>query len=366
MKPLMNMPVVNLPDHETAARAALSPAAWAYFSGGAADEITLRRNRLAWESQGLRPRVLRNLRASHTRCTMLGSTWPVPLLIAPMAYQRWAHAEGETGMAMAAAAQGCGFVLSHQTSTPLQEVASRVVSETNRGPVWFQLYGLADRAAMRDLIQQAEEAGYEALVLTVDAPVHGMRDRERRHGMSLPEGVSAFHWPDADPSSAPGICAGLLHDAPTWEDVDWLIQQTRLPVLIKGLTHSQDACQAMAAGAAGVIVSNHGGRVLDTLPATAELLPEIVSAVRAHSPQAAVLVDGGIRRGTDLFKAIALGADAALIGRTALYGLAHGGARGVAHVLRLMRDEFEMSLALCGCATPADIDRTCVQTLPPL
>jgi len=362
----MNTRVVNLPDHETAARTALSPQAWAYFSGGAADEITLRRNCLAWQHQGLRPRVLRDLRTSHTRCNLLGNTWPMPLLIAPMAYQRWAHAEGESGMAMAAAAQGCGFVLSHQTSTSLRDVASLVVDEAGRGPLWFQLYSLADRSIMRDLLQQVEEAGYEALVLTVDAPVHGMRDRERRLGMRLPEGVSAFHWSDPTPSSTSGLCAGLLHDAPTWDDMQWLVQQTRLPVLLKGVTHSEDACQAMALGAAGVIVSNHGGRVLDTQPSTAELLPEIACAVHAHTPQAAVLVDGGIRRGTDLFKALALGADAALIGRPALYGLAHAGARGVAHVLRLMRDEFEMALALCGCPTPAAIDRTCVQTLAPL
>ena len=348
----MTTPIVNLQDHEHAAQAALGEAAWAYFSGGAGDEITLRHNQSAWQNLRLSPRVLQDLRGGHTRCRLLGREWPMPLLVAPMAYQRWAHAEGESGMALAAAAQGCGMVLSHQTSTPLHDVAALVATDAERGPLWFQLYWLADRGALRELLAQIEAAGFEALVLTVDAPVHGVRDRERRHGMPLPEGVKAVHWPTSAPQNKPstGLCAGLADAAPTWADVHWLIGQTRLPVLLKGITHPQDAVQAVSLGAAGVIVSNHGGRVLDTLPATAELLPRIVQAVRQQHPQALVLVDGGIRRGTDLFKALALGADAALIGRPALYGLAHAGARGAAHVLRLMRDELEATMALTGCA----------------
>lgn len=353
----MTTPIVTLQDHEHAAHAALGEAAWAYFSGGAGDEITLRSNVAAWQSLRLSPRVLQDLRGGHTRCKLLGREWPMPLLVAPMAYQRWAHADGESGMALAAAAQGCGMVLSHQTSTALQEVASLTAAETARGPLWLQLYWMTDRGALRDLLAQTEAAGFEAMVLTVDAPVHGVRDRERRHGMPLPEGVKAVHWPTSDPKNKPrtGLCGGLADAAPTWSDVQWLIGQTRLPVLLKGITHQQDAVQAVKLGAAGVIVSNHGGRVLDTLPATAELLPRIVQTVRQQHPQAMVLVDGGIRRGTDLFKALALGADAALIGRPALYGLAHAGARGAAHVLRLMRDEFEATMGLTGCAHIQDI-----------
>jgi 4-hydroxymandelate oxidase len=355
---VMNTPIVTLHDHERAAQAAMSASAWAYFSGGAADEITLRRNVLAWQSLGLAPRVLQDLRGGHTRCLLLGQTWPMPLLVAPMACQRWAHPEGESGMALAAAAQGCGFLLSHQTSTALSDVAPLIASEKDRGPLWFQLYWLSDRGALRDLIGQVEAAGYEALVLTVDAPVHGVRDRERRHGLAMPEGIQTPHWPAPQaPTAKAGLCAGLADQAPTWADVQWLMAQTRLPVLLKGITHPEDARQAMAIGAAGVIVSNHGGRVLDTLPATAECLPAIADAVHSQPGGGAVLVDGGIRRGTDLFKALALGADAALIGRPALYGLAHTGARGAAHVLRLMRDEFEMTLALCGCASPEAIQR---------
>ena len=362
----MTQPIVNLQDHEHAAHAALSEAAWAYFSGGAGDEITLQRNTKAWQSLCLWPRVLQDLRGGHTRCKLLGREWPMPLLVAPMAYQRWAHADGESGMALAAAAQGCGMVLSHQSSTPLQEVAALSVAETARGPLWFQLYGTADRGALRALLAQVEAAGFEALVLTVDAPVQGVRDRERRHGMSLPTGVKAVHWPAPCSHHGPGLCAGLAEAAATWADVQWLIGQTHLPVLLKGITHPQDAVQAVKLGAAGVIVSNHGGRVLDTLPATAELLPRIVQAVRHQQPQALVLVDGGLRRGTDLFKALALGADAALLGRPALYGLAHAGARGAAHVLRLMRDEFEAAMALTGCTHISDIGPDRLWTLGPV
>lgn len=351
----MNDTILTLHDHERAAQAAVSEAAWAYFSGGAADEISLRRNTCAWQTWGLSPRVLQDLRGGHTRCTLLGHEVPMPLLVAPMAYQRWAHHHGEAGMALAAAAQGCGLVLSHQTSTPLQDVAVRFLQDQDHGPLWFQMYWQADRGFTQSLLAEVEDAGYQAIVLTVDAPVQGVRDRERRHGMPLPEGVHAVHWPTQSATAAEGLCAGLADAAPRWTDVQWLIGQTRLPVLLKGITHPQDARQALAIGAAGVIVSNHGGRVLDTLPATAELLPRVAEAVRTQREDALILVDGGIRRGTDLFKALALGANAVLIGRPALYGLAHGGARGAAHVLRLLRDEFEAALALSGCATVQDI-----------
>ncbi len=352
----MNKDIITLHDHERAAQAALGEAAWAYFSGGAADEITLRRNSHAWQGWGLSPRVLQDLRGGHTRCTLLGREVPMPLLVAPMAYQRWAHHHGETGMALAAAAQGCGMVVSHQTSTPLQDVAASFLQDPGHGPLWFQMYWQADRARTQALLSDAEDAGYQAITLTVDAPVHGVRDRERRHGMPLPEGVRAVHWPAQAPATGSGLCAGLADAAPRWDDVQWLIQQTRLPVLLKGITHAKDAERALQVGAAGVIVSNHGGRVLDTVSATAELLPSVADAVRRQKHDALVLVDGGIRRGTDLFKALALGADAALIGRPTLYGLAHAGARGAAHVLRLLRDEFEATLALTGCASVNDIE----------
>lgn len=356
----MNSPIVNLQDHEDRARAVLSASAWAYFQGGAADEITLKRNPEAWQRWGLVPRVLQDIKGGHTRCQLLGRSWPFPLLVAPMAYQRRAHPDGEAAMALAAASQQCGMVLSHQTSTPLQTVAPLVLHEAERGPLWFQLYWQHDRGYLRELMSQVESAGYEALVLTVDAPVHGVRDRERRAGLALPDDVRAVHWPAACHPNQGGLCAGLADLAPTWDEVAWLQSQTRLPILLKGITHPADAKQAAELQLAGVIVSNHGGRTLDTLPASAALLPTITTALEARGSSIAVLVDGGIRRGTDIFKALALGADAVLLGRPCLNGLAHAGAHGAAHVLRLLRllrDEFEMTLALCGCRTVHDISR---------
>ena len=186
----MTESIVNLHDHERAARVVMDEAAWAYFSGGAADEITLRRNAAAWQQWALVPRVLRDLQGGHTRCRLLEREWPLPLLVAPMALQRGAHPDGEAGMALAAAAQGAGLVLSHQTSTPLQDVARLFVPEPERGPLWFQMYWQADRGRSTELLRAVEAAAYEALVLTVDAPVQGVRDRERRHRMRWPEDIT--------------------------------------------------------------------------------------------------------------------------------------------------------------------------------
>lgn len=344
-------PVVNWHDHARCAQAALPDAAWAYFSGSAADGLTAQANEAAWQQLQLAPRVLQALGGGHTHCQVLGREWPCPIGVAPMAHLRWAHADAEVGMALAAAAQGCAMVVSHQTSTPLQAVAQAVSSQPGRGPLWFQMHWQSQRALTAALLRQIEAAGYEALVLTVDAPVNGVRDAERRHGMRLPASVRPVHWPARDAAAhGPGLCAGLANAAPTWADVQWLLTQTPLPVLLKGITHPQDALRAVRMGAAGVVVSNHGGRVLDTLPAAAALLPAVVQAVRSHSAHAPVLVDGGVRRGSDVFKALALGANAVLLGRPAVYGLAHAGARGAAHVLRVLRDELEATMALCGCA----------------
>ena len=261
-------------------------------------------------------------------------------------------------MAYAAAALGAGVVLSTQASVSLEAIAEAVQPDPGRGPLWFQLYLQHDRGFTQALVQRAEAAGYEALVLTVDAPTSGVRDRERRAGFRLPPGVGPVNLaglpPPPQPDLRPGQSAlfdGLLHQAPTWDDVAWLQSITRLPVLLKGVLHPADARQAVAAGAAGVIVSNHGGRTLDTAPATATALPRVVQAVGGAVP---VLVDGGIRRGTDALKAMALGASAVLVGRPAVWGLANAGAAGVAHVLRLLRDELEVAMALTGCATLAD------------
>ena len=347
--------VVSLADHEARAFERLDPGAWAYFSGGAADELTLRANQRAWETLQLLPRVLQPVGGGHTRVQLLGRTLAHPILLAPVAYQQLAHPDGELATAHAAAALGAGLLLSTQASTRLEDVAQAVHGDAGRGPLWFQLYLQADRGHTRELVWRAERAGYEALVLTVDAPVHGARDRERRAGFRLPPGVRALNLDGMPPPPAVPLAAGqsalfdgLLAHAPRWEDVAWLQAQTRLPVLLKGVLHPDDARQALALGLAGLIVSNHGGRTLDTVPATAAVLPRIADAVGGALP---LLVDGGIRRGTDVLKALALGASAVLVGRPYVYGLAHAGAMGVAHVLRLLRDELEIAMALCGLRT---------------
>ena len=353
--------IVSLADHEERARQQLDDNAWAYFSGGAADEITLRANPAAWSQLPLQPRVLRALVGGHTRTTLLGRTLAHPILLAPVAFQCLAHPDGERATAFAAAALGAGLVLSTQSSTPVEVVAQALRGDPGSGPLWFQLYLQHDRGFTRSLVQRAEAAGCEALVLTVDAPASGVRDRERRAQFRLPPGISAVHLAGLAPPPAPQLAPGqsalfdaLLHQASTWDDVQWLQSTTRLPVLLKGILHPDDARQAATLGVAGLIVSNHGGRTLDTAPATAAVLPQVVQAVRAIDNSLPVLVDGGIRRGTDVLKAMALGASAVLVGRPAIHGLANAGAAGVAHVLRLLRDELEVAMALTGCATLAD------------
>ncbi|MFN9728615.1 alpha-hydroxy acid oxidase [Acidovorax sp.] len=350
---------VNLADHEAMARNAMDANAWAYFSGGAADELTLTANRQAWDRLSLLPRVLCPLAGGHTRLSLLGRQLAHPVLLAPIAYQRLAHPDGELASGVAAAALGAGFVLSTQATTPLEDIARAVQHDPGRGPLWFQLYLQHDRGFTRELVQRAERAGYEALVLTVDAPCHGARDRERRAGFHLPAGISAVNLlgmrPPPENDLAPGQSAlfdRLLHQAPSWADVQWLQGITALPIVLKGVLHPEDARQASRLGVGGLIVSNHGGRTLDSAVSTARALPRIAEAVRGEIP---LLVDGGIRRGTDVLKAIALGATAVLIGRPYIHALANSGATGVAHVLRLLRDELEIAMALTGCASLADV-----------
>ena len=356
--------VVNLGDFEAPAKARLSDQAWAYLSGGAADEITLRANRSAWDAIRLHPRVLRPLAGGHTRVRLPapldGRELVHPILLAPIAYQRLFHDDGELAMAHAAAAQSAGIVLSAQASIAMEDVTAplraELHAERQAGPLWFQLYWRDDRDFMQALLQRIEHAGYEALVLTVDAPVHGARDRERRAGFKLPEHIRAVNLGgrkkplDLQPGQS-ALFDGLLPRAATWAEIDWLRAHSRLPLLLKGVSHIDDAKEALRRGVAGLIVSNHGGRALDTLPSTAELLPVLRADL---GPAVPLLVDGGIRRGTDVLKAIALGANAVLLGRPYVHALAAAGALGVAHALRLLRDELEIAMALSGCKTLAD------------
>jgi len=348
--------VVNLADFEAPARARVSESAWAYLSGGAADEITLRANRAAWDALQLHPRVLRKLAGGHTRVHLLGRELAHPILLAPIAYQRLFHADGELAVAHAAAAQSAGLVLSAQASMAMEEVAAPMRADPQAGPLWFQLYWRDDRDFMRALLERVARAGFEALVLTVDAPVHGARDRERRAGFKLPEHIRAVNLGglkkplDLQPGQS-ALFDGLMPRAATWDEIDWLRAHSPLPLLLKGVSHVDDAREALQRGVAGFIVTNHGGRALDTLPASADLLPYLRTGL---GPQVPLLVDGGIRRGTDVLKAMALGANAVLVGRPYVHALAAAGALGVAHALRLLRDELEIAMALAGCKTLAD------------
>lgn len=341
--------IAAVADYEPFARERMSESAWAYLAGGCADELTLADNRAAFDRLRLRSRVLADLSAGHTRLQLFGQTYNHPIFLAPVAYQKLAHTDGELAAVLGASAVGAGMVVSTQASVELETIAAQAQT-----PLWFQLYIQADRDFTAALVQRAEKAGYQALVLTVDAPVNGVRNREQRAGFSLPAGIEAVNLRGMRP--APAGAAGstslllggpLLAAAPTWADIAWLRGQTRLPILLKGIMSGADAEAALAAGVDGLIVSNHGGRTLDGLPATIEALPEVATAVRKRLP---VLLDGGIRRGTDVFKALALGADAVLVGRPYVFGLATAGAVGVAHVLQLLRAELEIAMALTGCA----------------
>jgi 4-hydroxymandelate oxidase len=345
--------IAALTDYEPYARARLDDNAWAYLHSGAADEITFRANREAFDRQCLQGRALVDMRGGHTRLNLFGHAFEHPILLAPVAYQSLFHPEGELATVRAAAAMDAGMVISTLASHPLEEIASHAYA-----PLWFQLYVQPDREFTLDLVLRAEQAGYQALVVTVDAPLAGIRNREQRAGFRLPAGVSAVNLQGMRQSQTQlvegqsVVFDGLMAHAPTWRDIEMLRAATQLPLILKGISSPLDAALALELGVDGLIVSNHGGRTLDTLPSTLELLPAIAATTQGRVP---LLLDGGIRRGTDILKAIALGASAVLIGRPFIYGLATAGALGVAHVLRLLRDELEVAMALTGCRTLADI-----------
>lgn len=356
--------VVCLADYERHAQARLPAPTWAFLNGGAGDERTLQDNRAAFDRLRLAPRLLEDLRGGHTRCELLGAALAHPILLAPVALQRLAHPEGEQGAVQAAAALGGGCVVSTQASFSLEALAAahRAAAPDDAAPApWFQLYMQARSEDTLALVRRAEAAGYGALVLTVDAPVQGLRDRERRTRFSPPPEVEPVNLRGMAPlvhrspslADSPLFGAGMLDSAPTWQTLDWLRAQTALPLVLKGILSEQDAGRAVATGAAALIVSNHGGRTLDGLPATLDALPRVVQAVQGRVP---VLMDGGIRRGTDVFKALALGARAVLIGRPCVHALAVAGGLGVAHALHLLRAELEVAMVLTGCRTLAQID----------
>lgn len=345
---------VNLMAYEALARGLLEPMAFDYFVGGANDELTLAENRAAFERLKLRPHVLRDVEKRDLTTTLLGHTLPWPLATAPMAFMQLAHPEGELALARAAGEAGIPVTLSTLASYSIEEVAA-VAS----GPLWFQLYQYRDRAITRDIVQRAEAAGYSAIFPTADVAASGRRERDERHPFRLPAGISvknlAAYTVAAEPEageSAVYATTGLMKESFTLADLEWLCSMTRLPVLVKGVLRGDDAVLALEHGAAGVVVSNHGGRQLDTAVASIAALPEVAAAVDGRAP---ILLDGGVRRGTDIIKALALGAQAVLLGRPLLWGLAADGAAGAGRVLALLRQEFDIALALCGCTCVGDV-----------
>jgi len=331
--------LLSLFDFEAEAQTRVSHGAWARISGAAADELTLRWNHEAYEHIRLKPRALVDVSKLDTRVTLFGQEFAYPILLAPTGGQRLIHPEGELAAVRGAAAANATYVISSSASIRVEDIAKAAT-----GPVWFQLYVQKDRGFTRNLVQAAEDSGCRALCVTVDSPAFGARNREDRAKSELPE------------RELPNLQGkDYLDPSLTWKDIDWLRSFARRPVLLKGILNPDDAATAVKAGVSGIIVSNHGARNLDTVPATIDALPLVVEKVAGRVP---VIVDGGIRRGTDVVKALALGANAVQIGRPYLWGLGIAGATGVTRVVGILRKEFEMAMALLGRPTIASIDRS--------
>ncbi|HTT95076.1 MAG TPA: alpha-hydroxy acid oxidase [Solirubrobacterales bacterium] len=351
---------VNVFDVQRDAERKLDPGPLGYFSGGAGDELTVRENVEAWRDWRLRPRQLTGVEAVSTEVEVLGTPASAPIFVAPVAYQRMLHPEGETATARAAAAAGTVMCLSTLATATPTEVAAAAPG----GRRWFQLYPFRDAGVSRALMAEAIEAGFEAVVLTVDAPPGGRREQDIRTGYAIPPEVEI---PGVAAALGPGQRFSvtrtfeLMTGALTWDDLGAIAADAGVPLLVKGLLTAEDADLAVAHGAAGVVVSNHGGRQLDRAVTTAEALPEIAAAVAGR---AAVIVDGGIRRGVDVAIALALGADAVLVGRPAIWGLAAAGAEGAEWVLRTLTEELELALALLGVQAPRDLSRDHLRRAP--
>jgi 4-hydroxymandelate oxidase len=349
--------LINVADYARAAERVLERGAFDYYAGGALDEITLRENTAGWGRLKLYYRVLAGVGNRELTTSVLGRKISMPVVVAPTAFHKLACREGEIASARAAKTMGTLFILSS-----LSNVAMEAVFEQAGSPRWFQLYIYKDREITRELVQRATAAGAEAIVLTVDAPGLGTRERDTRSSFRLPEGLAVQNLAPLGKGDLPMVkgsgLAAYVHENfksdLSFDDLDWLCQITRLPVVVKGVCRAEDARGAAEHGAKAVVVSNHGGRQLDTAPPTSEVLPHVVQAV---GNLCEVYVDGGIRRGSDVLKAIALGARAVLVGRPILWGLCAGGEQGAVQILEILRRELDEAMLLCGCTTLSEIGR---------
>jgi 4-hydroxymandelate oxidase len=354
--------LLTVRDYEIAAELALDPVYYDYIAGGARDEITVRANEAAFAGLCLLPRVLRGREKRELDVTLFGSRSSMPILVSPTAFHKLVHPEGELATARAAAAAGTIMITSMASTVAVEHVAAAARSVAADPALWFQLYIQPDLEVTESLVARATAAGCQALVVTVDSAVLGANERNRRNGFhDLPQGLACENLRDLRNGEPGHVRQIVMSSELSWEHVDWLRASTSLPILLKGVLHPEDARLALRHGVDGLLLSNHGGRQLDTVPATVELLPEMVDAVGGRIP---VLLDGGVRRGTDVAKAVALGAAAVGIGRPIVWGLAADGERGVRGVLELLREEFDDTLALCGAGRPRDLTPDLVRPAP--
>jgi len=352
---------VNLLEYEVRARNSLSSMTYDYFASGAGAEITLNANRSGFDRLRLRPRALVGVGERSHSTTVFGQTLPSPIAVAPMAFQKMAHPDGELASVRGAGRAGGLFVASTMSTVRMEEIAAAAT-----GPIWFQLYVFKDRGLTKALVQRAEACGFTALQVTGDVPVMGLRESDMRNSFHVPpefdiknvEEVGFGELPPGDAEMGHALYTRCRFDPDlSWKDIEWLCSLTKLPVLVKGILRGDDAVLALENGCKGVVVSNHGGRQLDTAVATIDALPEIVDALAGRG---VVVIDGGIRRGTDILKALALGASVAQVGRPVIWGLALDGEDGVAQALMLLRNEFDNAMALCGCRNAQAITRDLV------
>ena len=359
------MQAFSLREIECAAQRKLEPAVYDYFAGGADDEITLRLNETAFAKIGLRPRVMRGAEPANLETTIVGRQISLPVLVAPTAFHKLAHPEGECATARAAAAAGTIMIVSMASTVAIEEVATAWRQKAGgQGNLWFQIYLQPDRGFTESIIRRAEAAGCSALVVTVDSPTFGSRHRDLRNRFDdLPSGMCCENLRERVDGNGRGRARQIVFSPEfCWRDIDWLRKVTQRKIVLKGIVHPEDAKLALEHGADAILVSNHGGRQLDTIPATIDLLPAIANAVDGRTP---LLLDGGIRRGTDVIKALARGASAVAIGRPVLWGLTLAGEAGVSQVFEILYSELSRALTLCGCGSIRDISRDLVR-LPTL